>query len=495
MHATLSRAVLAVLAGGMMVAAGDASAASSWRQDRLELDATRGTPSIMEGQWQLQMDASNPVQVARAFLARMTAQTGIRNPAEELQVLSVVRDAQGEQHVKFAHFSKGLPVFGSELIVHLKGDTVTWLNGAFLPSQNLPLKVVVGAADAVALATDHFSDLLNQGLADVEVADRDKALTLDSEPRMVWYNRGLLEGTRTSTELVWQLSLNGFQYFVSARTGAVVDSFENVHSSLTREVYTAKNTTNLPGTLVCSDAKGGCSSNDADANGAYDQFAQTYNYFSNVHGRDSYDNKGAKLIGTVHYSQNFVNAYWDGKQMVFGDNMVANDVTAHELSHAVTQFTANLTYKNQSGALNESYSDVYGAMVDRADWLMGEALSIGAIRDLSDPNAYGQPKDMTEYKSYKFYDNGGVHINSGIPNYAAYLLSDGGTNQGVKVTGQGRPVTEQIWYKVETTALTSSAQFKDFANACVKVCGTLYGGASSKQCTETTNAFKATKVL
>lgn len=494
MHATLSRSVLALLAGGMVMAAGSASAAT-WRQDRVELDATRGTPSILEGQWQLRMDSRDPVAVAEAFLAKMGARIGIQDPASELRVLTVVADAQGEQHVKFAHFSKGLPVFGSELIVHLKGDTVTWLNGAFLPSQNVPLRVVVDSHDAASLAVDHLSDLLNQGLADVEVADRDKALRLDDSPRLVWFNLGLLEGTRTSTELAWEFSINGYQYFVSARTGHVIDAFDNVHTGLNREVYTAKNTTNLPGTLVCSDAKSGCSSNDADANGAYDQFGQTYNYFSSVHGRDSYDAKGAKLIGTVHYSQNFVNAYWDGKQMVFGDNMVANDVTAHELSHAVTEYTAGLVYKSQSGALNESYSDVYGAMVDRGDWLMGEDLSIGAIRDLSDPNAYSQPKDMTEYKNYKFYDNGGVHINSGIPNFAAFLLSDGGTNQGVKVTGQGRQVTEKIWYKVETTALTSSAQFKDFANACVKTCGTLYGGTTSKQCTETTNAFKATKVL
>lgn len=496
-----SRFVIAMVAGVSLYSAAPSVEAASrygepvWRQDKVTLNDYLKTPGMIEGHFTVASKDASPVARAQAFLDQMKSTLRIQNPAQELRVLSVIeKDALGMSHVRFAQHASGVRVFGAELIVHLKGDVVTWMNGNFLPSLQAPVRVVVDSEAATDLAIDHLRDLMNQGHADGDVADRDSFLDRDQDAELVFFNRGILSGETTGSELAWSFSVNGYHYMVSARTGSVLDAWDTIHTALNREVYTAKNTTTTPGTLVCKEGSG-CSTNDADANAAYNQFGDTYNYFKGTHNRDSYDGKGAKLIGTVHYSQNFVNAYWDGKQMVFGDAMVADDVTAHELSHAVCQFTANLTYKSQSGALNESFSDVYGVMVDREDWLMGEDLSIGAIRSLSDPGAYNQPKDMTEYKNYKFYDNGGVHINSGIPNYAAYLLSDGGTNQGVKVVAQGRETVEKIWYRAETTGMTSSSQFKDFANAAVKACGELFGGTTSVKCKETTNAFKAVKIL
>lgn len=495
-----SRALFALVAGVSLAGASSAHAASGkygeplWLQERLEVNSYLRTPSLIEGQFRVETRDGSPVAVARGYVQKMASTLGLKNPSEELSVLKVIaRDEVGNSHVRFQQKIGGLPVFGAEMIVHMKGDTVYFVNGNFLPSQKLSTHPVVGGLDATGLAMDYVKDLMNQDLIDASFGSREEGLVLDRAPQLVFFNPGILSGETTGTSLAWSISVSGYQLMVSAMTGKVLDGWDNMQTSLNREVFTAKNTTNLPGTSVCKEGSG-CSTNDADANGAFDQFKMTWDYFKNTHNRDSYDNKGAKLNGSVHYSQNFVNAYWDGTQMVFGDDMVATDVTAHELSHAVCQYTANLTYKSQSGALNESYSDVYGVMVDRDDWTMGEELPIGAIRSFSDPGAYNQPKDMTEYKNYKFYDNGGVHINSGIPNYAAYLLSDGGTNQGVKVTGQGRDKVEKIWYLTETTLLTSSSQFKDFANAAVKACGTLYG-SSSVTCKETTNAFKAVKIL
>lgn len=494
-----SRALFALVAG-LSLAGASAQAAEGkygqpvWLQERLEVNSYLRTPSLIEGQFRVETRDGSPVSVARGYVSKMASTLGLKNPGQELSVMKVIdADIVGNSHVRFQQNINGIPVFGAEMIVHMKGDTVYYFNGNFLPSQKLVSVPVVGGKDAGQLAMDHVQDLMNQDLIDASFGSREDGLVLDRAPRLVYFNPGILTGETTGTFLAWDISVNGYQTFISAQSGKVLDGWENLHTALNREVYDAKHTTTLPGTSVCKEGTG-CSTNDADANDAFDQFKQTYDYFKNTHSRDSYDGKGAKLNGSVHYSQNFVNAYWDGKQMVFGDDMVANDVTAHELSHAVCQYTANLTYKSQSGALNESYSDVYGVMVDRNDWLMGEDLSIGAIRSFSDPNAYNQPKDMTEYKNYKFYDNGGVHINSGIPNYAAYLLSDGGTNQNVKVTAQGRDKVEKIWYLTETTLLTSSSQFKDFANAAVKACGTLYG-SSSATCTQTTNAFKAVKIL
>jgi Zn-dependent metalloprotease len=430
--------------------------------------------------------------VARAWLREQRAAVGIANPDQELRLISIKGpDELGMTHVMFAHFHQGVRVFGSDLIVHMKGNLVTSMNGVYLRSLHETGRVLVGAHDAGNLAMDYLEDLLNTGDANLNVADRAYGLGLDRTPELVWYNHGLVNGGTTRSELAWRTEVNSYVTFVSAVSGHILDSYDNIHSGMIREVYDTKHSTNLPGALVCSESKG-CTSSDEDTINAWDQFKQTYDYFKNVHNRDSWDNKGGKLMGTVHYSTNYQNAYWNGTQMVFGDGFVGLDVTAHELGHAVCQATANLTYKSQSGALNESYSDVWGAMVDREDWQIGEDIPIGVIRDMSDPNAYGQPKDMDEYKNYIFYDNGGVHINSGIPNYACYLASDGGANNGVTVKGQGRDKVEKVWYRAESTKLTSSSKFADFATAAIASCGELYGGTTSTVCKEFENAMKAT---
>lgn len=495
-------AAAAVLAGAAFVAFSAAPAFAASRIDRpvsghideLIQNHTYGTPSFLRGHLSVRTTASDPVSVARAFLNAERSVLGIRNPDQELRVLSHIdRDSLGMSHVKFAQFHRGLPVFGSELVVHLRGTEITSLNGVFLPSLDLPVEVRVEADDAADLAIDHLRDLINRGEADGLAAGRANGLDLDSNPVLGFYNEGLVTDQKAPSRLAWQMSINGYLFYVSAETGRVLDAYENIHTAMNRSMYTAKNGTTLPGTLVCSEGQT-CSTSDTDVQNAWGEFADVYNYWKNTHGRDSWDGKGSEIIGSAHYSSNFQNAYWDGSQMVFGDGFVVNDVTAHELGHAVCQTTANLTYKSQSGALNESFSDVWGAMVDRDDWLIGEDLSIGAVRDMSDPNAYNQPKDMTEYKRMFFRDNGGVHINSGIPNYAAYLLSDGGSNQGVTVVGQGRDVTEKIWYRTESTKLTASSKFADFAKLAVAACGEIYG-ASSQQCVQTTNAMKATKMM
>ncbi len=125
------------------------------------------------------------------------------------------------------------------------------------------------------------------------------------------------------------------------------------------------------------------------------------------------------------------NAFWDGNQTAYSAGFATKDVVAHEWTHGVTQYTADLIYAYQSGALNESMSDIFGAMVDRDDWLMGEETPIGVIRSLADPTIYGDPGRVSDRQFYCDYgDNGGVHTNSGVPNHAAYLASMGGTYNG-----------------------------------------------------------------
>jgi hypothetical protein len=164
---------------------------------------------------------------------------------------------------------------------------------------------------------------------------------------------------------------------------------------------------------------------------------------------------------------------------MFGVGYATKDVVAHEWQHAVTQFTANLIYSCQSGALNESMSDVFGAMVDRDDWLMGEDLPGGYIRSISDPRASRPPQPDT--------NNGanacaGVHTNSGIPNKVAYLVSDGGVHYGVSVAGLGKGALEAIWFRALRFHMGPSTDFAGARDATIAAATTLFGSGSAAVC-------------
>ncbi|RKQ96284.1 protealysin propeptide [Kushneria sinocarnis] len=218
-----------------------------------------------------------------------------------------------------------------------------------------------------------------------------------------------------------------------------------------RHIFDARHGMQLPGEEVRSE--GESETGDREVNEAYEDLGATWRFFHEVFGRDSIDNAGMALLGTVHYGHEYQNAFWNGQQMVFGDGdgeiflpfTRALDVVAHELAHGVTEIAVGLAYANQSGALNESVSDVFGVMTkqyaaqqtaEEADWLIGaELLAEGvqgrALRSMAEPgSAYDdpvlgrdpQPGHMDQYVETE-EDNGGVHINSGIPNHAFYLIA------------------------------------------------------------------------
>jgi len=211
-------------------------------------------------------------------------------------------------------------------------------------------------------------------------------------------------------------------------------------------------------------------------------------------GRSSFDDRGATVVATVHYERNYDNAFWDGTQLVFGDGdgtvfdrfTKPIDVLGHELSHAVTQYTADLVYQGQSGALNESMSDVFGACIKQrhlgqdaasADWLVGEGIFLPgingrALRSMTDPGtAYDDPaigKDpqvgsMADYVVTND-DNGGVHLNSGIPNRAFTIAARA-------IGGESWSVAGRIWYAALTSGLSGNSDFATFAAATVAAAG------------------------
>ncbi len=291
-------------------------------------------------------------------------------------------------------------------------------------------------------------------------------------------------------------------------------------AAVAREIHDARHGTTLPGTLVR--AEGAPATKDVSATEAYDGLGATWDLLHSAYGRDSLDGKGLLLVASVHYDQDYDNAFWDGEQMVFGDGdgvyfnrfTASVDVIGHELTHGMTQYTAGLTYVAQSGALNESLSDCFGSMVkqmslgqqaDAADWLIGEGLFTSkvkgvALRSMKAPGtAYDdpqlgkdpQPADMDGYADLPHdsqHDNGGVHTNSGIPNRAFYLASTG--IGGTSWEGAG-----QVWYDVLTGGkLAKDAQFADFATLTVEAATARFGAGSDKAAA-VESAWATVKVL
>lgn len=275
-----------------------------------------------------------------------------------------------------------------------------------------------------------------------------------------------------------------------------------------RVVYDVRNGTSLPGTPVRRE--GDPPGADAAVNEAYDGSGITYDLFKDVYGRNSINNNGMRLDSTVHYRTGYDNAFWDGKQMVYGDGdenlpvderlfnrfTIAIDIIGHELTHGVTQFEAKLVYSQQPGALNESMSDVFGALVKQyqlrqtaseADWIIGAGLltenvnGVG-IRTMKAPGtAYNdpvlgkdpQPAHMRDYVN-TVSDNGGVHINSGIPNYAFYLTA-------VELGGFAWEKAGQIWYVTLRDKLGENSNFQQCADLTYRTAGELFGAGSLEQ--------------
>ena len=217
-----------------------------------------------------------------------------------------------------------------------------------------------------------------------------------------------------------------------------------------------------------------------------------YSYYTNTHERNSLDDKGMSILGFVHVGDKYENAFWSGKCMYFGDGgnyfkelSKSLDIVAHEYTHGVVEYTANLEYKFQSGALNEAYADIFACMVDREDWLMGEDVTIagpGFLRSLVEPGKglSPLPANMDEYQNLPLeQDNGGVHVNCGIPGRAAYLIAEGLTKEG-HGAGIGREKTEKIFYRALKLHLTRQSNFADCRRATVQSAEELYGAGSAE---------------
>jgi len=318
-----------------------------------------------------------------------------------------------------------------------------------------------------------------------------------------YMNKNIVKkGTEKQKEGAWKNLVLTEQLRGRRSVTGLMSSMFSVSDKLNRTIYDAGETETLPGKLVRSED--GKRTGGRTVSEAYDYSGATYNFYKDIFKRNSIDTRGMKLDSTVHYGEAYNNAFWNGTQMVYGDGdgeifqrfTKSIDVIGHELTHGVTQYEAALEYQGQAGALNESFSDVFGTLikqhalkqtVDKADWLIGAGLFTRkvngiALRSMKEPgSAYNDPtigkdpqpghmKDFVNTTS----DNGGVHINSGIPNRAYYLTA-------TELGGNAWEKAGYIWYVTLTEKLRESSNFQKAAYMTFDVASSVYGKGSQEQ--------------
>lgn len=441
-------------------------------------------------------ERGNPVAIARGFLDSNRALFKLGSAADELSLLRLEPDTQlNFAHVRLSQIYKGLPVFGRQLVVHLDPqEQIVAVNGQYAPGIAVETQPVLTRAEAEALARH---DLLTVQLTPLE-AERAEIEIYQHRTELMVYVDNDNRATLTWRVKILTLSpLGEWDFFINARRPVVVHHVQFAHPVMRRKTFSARNSARIPGWLVIDE---GQRSRDAIAQAAHDGAAKVYEYYWTKFKRDSIDGRGMPLVSTVNYGSDpsdAENAAWIGEaqQMIYGDGgrifrplPFGLDVVGHEFTHGVINSTADLIYEGQSGALNESYADVFGALIDRGNWTIGEQVvksppfPVKTLRSLEDPGlggqydprnplaGVGQPRTMREYANLPISrraDNGGVHINSGIPNHAAYLLA----------MAIGPDKMEQIYYRTLTQYLTPRSNFLQAANATARAAADLYGQA------------------
>jgi vibriolysin len=404
-------------------------------------------------------------------------------------------DTLGKGHERVQQTINGIPVFGGEAILHLdKNGAVESITDKLERDIKVDTTAKLRASEATALALGH-----QKGATSLAEPKADLQILADGKVgRLTW--RVQLDTVNDKGERELPV------VFIDAQSGELVSSYNNLKTAKNRKTYTAANGTKLPGTLLRSEGQAPVS--DAVANQAHDAAGLTYDFYFSRFGRDSYNATGGVLSSTVHYSRNYVNAYWDGVQMVYGDGdgvqsspLTVLDVVGHELTHAVTDTSSDLIYSNESGALNEAMSDIFGASIEAYrdgavsanTWKIGEecwtpGTAGDALRYMNDPAIAGD-YDYYPTRYTGTSDNGGVHWNSGIANLAFQLMVSGGSHPRGKTTTvvpalSSDPVTSiqmgsAIFYRANTVYLTAGSTFSDARGATAQAATDLYGATAA----------------
>jgi bacillolysin len=437
---------------------------------------------------------------------------GLRAPATELRAIKNLLTLDGRSAVRYQQLHRGVPVVGGEMMINMdRNRNLSSMGGTVSPLLELSTIPVITGADAAAAAI--------AAVAKWHAMPEDALVA--SPTVLSVYDARLLKPSTAPAQLVWRTEVSNARglvtirefMLVSASTGGISLNFNMLTHGKNRETHDGNNMTALPGTLVCNESNPTCTGAHADAIDAHRYAGDTYDFFLSKHGRDSLDGLGMTLRSTVRHCRTgapcpYQNAFWNGQQMVYGAGFAVDDVVGHELAHGFTDFTSNLFYYYQSGAINESLSDIWGEFVDQTNnsgtdtpavkWLIGEDIpGIGAIRNMANPPAFGDPDRMTSPLYYTGTgDNGGVHINSGINNKAAFLMTDGGTFNGRTVAALGIDKVAKIYYEAQTQLMVSATNYADLYNILFQACTNLIasGVTTAADCTQVRNATDAVEM-
>ncbi len=406
-----------------------------------------------------------------------------------------------KEHYFLTQTLDNYPIYGSSIIVHIRNGNEIYSASGNLVLTNKKTTQKIKSEDSIKIAIEDSID-----------TDRNNLAVRDM--RLYYYNKGLLDqGDDFTNRIAAAFYLESKDAPTSYSVFYIIDLFDGSVLYKENQIKEALNRTihNCTGSS-CSVARqeGSSPSGIADADSAYTILGDVYNYFIQNFNRDSYDALGAPYIAYVNAPTTATfrcpNAAWTGQHMKFCDGLVARDIGWHELVHALTQNTAGLQYNKQSGALNESVSDMLATSSDN-NWTMGEGSSVGIIRSLSDPPSLAKnPRQPDRLFSASYYCNGlttrcdplsndmcGVHVNSGIMNKAFYLMTDGGNFNGCTVSGIGRQRSSAIIYGALTDYLSSKSNFYDMYSAVQQSCADLYG-ATTSICQEAAKALQATEM-
>lgn len=462
---------------------------------------------------------------------------------DQLVAVKKTNDDLGFTHTRYKQYYKNIPVEGADYIAHERSGGLDCINGLLFKLNNISVIPSLSENEALKKALTYVGakKYMWENIAhitELREAFNDPNFNFNPSGKLVIYpkNNEFIESA--DFRLAYKFNIYAVEpesrayIYVDAKTGEIVGRQDLIHtadvqgSATTRysgvrqittdqvssssyrlretgrgngiQTMNAKKTTSTAGATDFTDTDNNWNNVNANmdeaATDAHWATEMTYDYFKNVHNRNSIDDKGFKLINYVHWDQNLFNAFWNGQYMAYGDGtgkgpLTAIDVGAHEMSHGLTSNTASLVYQGESGALNESFSDIFGACVESfakgptGVWTIGEDFQ--TIRNMKNPGAFSHPDTYngTNWASTTGADNGGVHTNSGVQNKWFFILTDGesGTNDNgdaYTVTGIGIDKAAKIAFRNLTVYLTSNSNYASARTNALKSATDLYGNCS-----------------
>jgi thermolysin len=456
------------------------------------------------------IERGDAVKTTLDLLTQHKALFKMYSPALELSSTKLDVDHLGMTHARFQQMTHGIPVGGAELMAHYDAaGRITAIDANYVADlQEIDVEPTIRAEDALARVKSH---VLTQSIIHESALEADQGKLIvyapgTVPPRLAYEFK--VRALEAKVPAIWVTTID-------AKTGAILHQYDNlqtvqgsgigvlgdqkqlsvsqstagfvmtdVSTGVAIQTFTASQTQTTPGTQITSNSAASWDTGVAGAGAAVDAhfFAGVVGqYYQTHHTRKAIDGQGGAMVSTVHFSTAYDNAAWDGTEMLYGDGgqifkplSAAVDVVGHEFTHGVTQTSSNLAYDTQSGALNEAVSDILGVMIAHslkpnpdplANWRLGQAITLNGapLRDMSNPGAVSdpQPGHMSQFVNTT-QDNGGVHINSGIINNAAFLMTVGGTNPVSKTPvpfGIGWDKSEKLWYRANTTYFMATTNF------------------------------------